>query len=156
MLTYAQQSLNVKDNRPAVFLAGPSPRTQSIPSWRAEAVEYLKDHYDIFIPEFEDGHVPEGEFDHSAQIEWEQNAMVYADIILFWIPRNDSTMLGLTTNDEFGYWRASKPSKLVLGVPEGSFRTRYQLYWANKLDIPTANTLKEACDIVISKMYKVD
>jgi len=150
-IIYAQE--DIKISRPSVFLAGPTPRSSNTKSWRPEAISYLSGHgLDIIIPEFKNKVALEGSLEKEFQIQWEEKYMNLADIIIFWIPRNDTDLLGLTTNDEWGYWRAKNPSKLVLGVPPGSFRTDYQVFWAKKLDIPVFDNLKDICSFVIKKI----
>jgi 8-oxo-dGTP pyrophosphatase MutT (NUDIX family) len=52
---------------------------------------------------------------------------------------------GLTTNDEWGYWKGRDPARLVLGVPAGAEHVRYQRHYAAMLNVPVFDTLAETC-----------
>ena len=108
----------------AIFLAGPTPRAERpIPSWRSEALELLRaSGYDgvVFVPEPEDGVWSE---DYDQQIDWESQGLHFADVIVFWVPRDLDALPGFTTNVEFGRWADS--NKLVLGHPDSAPKTRY-------------------------------
>lgn len=142
---YAQTP--VKTDKPSIFLAGPTPRDKDVPSWRPDMLEYLRD-FDgyVFVPEFESEVFESEGFDYDAQVEWEHEALSASTTIIFWIPRDMATMPALTTNDEWGYWKAKAPEKLVLGFPKGTDKVRYQEYWANKLGIPLFYTMGEIAD----------
>ena len=83
----------------SIFLAGPSPRSKDVKSWRPEALKELKSlGYDgvVFIPESRDGSY----FDYDEQIMWEHDAIGSSDCVLFWIPRDLEVLPGFTTNDD--------------------------------------------------------
>jgi hypothetical protein len=44
---------------------------------------------------------------------------------MFWIPRTRE-LIGLTTNQELGYWMARDRDKIVYGRPDDAYRIRYQ------------------------------
>lgn len=123
-----------------LFLAGPTPRSEHVLSWRPEALDMLKQlgfEGTVFVPERTDRKYD----DYSHQIEWEQRRLALSNCIVFWVPRNLTDMHGLTTNDEFGYWRAVAPKKLVFGAPKEAVRVGYQLYKAKQIGIPCFDTL---------------
>ena len=131
----------------SIFLAGPTPRegrdTPAPPSWRPEALRMLEAlGYNgvVFVPETEDGTF---KHDYDDQIEWEEMCLNFADVILFWIPRELTAMPGFTTNDEWGYWKKCDPRKLVLGAPPDTPKVKYQRYYAEKLGIPFSERLAE-------------
>lgn len=105
----------------------------------------------VFVPEFESEVFESEGFDYNAQVEWEHDALTASSLIIFWIPRDMDTMPGLTTNDEWGYWKGHRPQKLVLGFPKGTDKVRYQEYWANKLNIPVFNSMVEIINYVDSR-----
>src|SRR3989344_6490668 len=114
-IVYALEPLPETINK-SIFLAGPTPRSQDIKSWRPEALAILeKLSYDgvVFVPESRNGQWQESEYVN--QIEWEEYCLNVADCIVFWIPRAMDTMPALTTNIEWGVWCNS--GKAVLGVP---------------------------------------
>lgn len=137
----------------AIFLAGPTPRAETIlPSWRPDALKHLEDMgYEgvVFVPEDEDG---TWRHSYDDQIEWEEMCLNFADAIIFWIPRELTQMPAFTTNDEWGFWKAKDPMKLVLGTPDGAPKVRYQRYYANKHNIPTHDTLQATCATAIEKL----
>lgn len=128
----------------SIFLAGPTPRSNNIESWRKEAIELLKlNNYDgtVFIPEPRNG---DKYPDYTDQIEWEQKMLDACDCILFWIPREKNEnfeMIGLTTNIEWGKYQES--AKVVVGFPNEAESIRYIQYECNKLGIHVNNTLED-------------
>lgn len=132
----------------AIFLAGPTPRQHNVQSWRPEAVRLLKESgYDgvVFVPESRDG---KWEAEYIDQIEWEEQCLHLADCILFWVPRNLETMPAFTTNTEWGVWQNS--GKVVFGAPPEAVKVRYQRYYAEKFQVPTANSLLETVQAAIA------
>lgn len=147
---YAGEPLPQKITK-SVFLAGPSPRSKDVASWRPDALKALEEAgFDghVFVPEARDGARP----DYVAQMKWELDAQNSSDIILFWIPRDMKTMPALTTNNEYGIWSALDPSRVVLGAPEGAPHTSYQFKFAGENDIPSYRTLKELVDAVVAQL----
>lgn len=139
-IVYAQEEVPQSFSK-AIFLAGPTPRSNTVSSWRPEAIRIFESlGYDgiIFVPEPRDGKWQGG---YTDQIEWEEKCLHMADSILFWIPRNMETMPALTTNTEWGIWMNS--GKVVLGVPSDAVSVSYQKYYAEKLKVPQAETLEE-------------
>ncbi|HVI00101.1 MAG TPA: nucleoside 2-deoxyribosyltransferase domain-containing protein, partial [Enhygromyxa sp.] len=98
-VVYARQPFPAAFTR-AIFLAGPTPRSSDVPSWRPRALELLAERgYDgaVFVPEDADGNA---RFDYTDQIDWESEGLALADVIVFWIPRDLDTLPGFTTNVE--------------------------------------------------------
>ncbi len=133
----------------ALFLAGPSPRTPDVPSWRPRALQILQERgYTgvVFVPEPE--HLAEP-VEYDEQLEWEHRGLHLADAIVFWVPRELSTLPGFTTNVEFGAWVES--GKCVYGRPADAPKTRYldRLYSIDAKATPHETleaTLAEAVD----------
>lgn len=130
---YARQALP-KDTvsgqglRNSIFLVGPTPRSEAVPSWRPDALEILRDlKFDgtVFVPEDEGW----GRFNHDGykdQVWWEIEALGMAAAVAIWLDRRLPDMPAFTTNTEVGLLLAFKPERLVLGVPEGAQKTSYQ------------------------------
>lgn len=135
----------------SIFLAGPTPRSNDIKSWRNEAIELLKrNNYDgtVFIPEPRNGNKYPN---YINQIEWEQQMLDACDCILFWIPREKKEnfeMIGLTTNIEWGKYQSS--AKVVVGFPDNAESVRYIQYECDKLGIKVNNTLEDTIKDAIS------
>lgn len=139
-LVYAGEPILPAQTR-TIFLAGPTPRSAAVPSWRPEAIQLFEAagfQGTLFIPEDRGGGC-NNDYDH--QIEWETEALDRAWVILFWVPRKLDTMPAFTTNDEWGYWKAS--GKCVFGAPPWAEKVRYQRWWASKLGVPCFDTLPE-------------
>lgn len=137
-IIYAQQAIPNEINK-SIFLAGPSLRPgQTGISWRIKALEILDAlGYDgiVFVPENENGQFDD-DFNWEHQVQWENKCLQISDNILFHINRNiESGLLGLTTNDEWGYWKDS--GKCVLSLVPTADKTEYQNWWAKKLKVPT-------------------
>jgi 8-oxo-dGTP pyrophosphatase MutT (NUDIX family) len=125
----------------AVFLAGPTPRSPDVPSWRPEALALLAEagfRGAVFVPETATG---ECSPDYDDQVEWERQGLNFADRILFWIPRDLERMPALTTNVEFGRWCTS--GKVVLGFPPSAPKNKYLKWLASVEGVPVYHTLRE-------------
>lgn len=117
----------------SIFLAGPTPRSLAIETWRKEAVKILDNlGFDgiVYVPErkFDDR-----TFNYDNQVLWEREALYNSDAIAFWIPRTIPEMPGLTTNVEYGYWLAKEKGKVIYGRPDDSVSNRY-LDWLYKIE----------------------
>lgn len=131
-LVFADDSLPTEVTK-TIFLAGPNPRYKNgdvvLRTWRHDVLEELERiGYDghVFIP------MPIGSFygetvsgavaDYDHQIEWEDAAMMRADVILMWVDRTP-ILRGLTTNIEFGKYLES--GRLIYGRPDTADGCRY-------------------------------
>ena len=145
-VVYAKEAPPNSFNK-AIFLAGPTPRSKDVQSWRPEVIRlFEKEGYDgvVFTPEPRDG---KWQGEYTDQVEWEEQCLHMADCILFWIPRDLETMPAFTTNTEWGVWQNS--GKVVLGAPSEAAKVRYQQYYAKKLEVPTADTLSGIVEAAI-------
>ena len=125
----------------SIFLAGPTPRSDDVESWRDDAINLLiENNYDgvVFIPEARNGKKYPN---YDDQIQWEEQMMNLCDCLLFWIPRNMETMPALTTNIEWGKYQKSE--KIVIGFPENSEKNRYIEKECKKLSIDVNKTLED-------------
>ena len=123
VVNYSDQ--DVVKGMKSIFLAGPTPRSIDIETWRKEALKVLEDlNYDgiVYIPERE---FDDRTFDYDNQVWWERKALYNADVILFWIPRDMEILPAMTTNVEFGYWLAKNSGKVLYGRPDDSVKNRY-------------------------------
>jgi len=164
-IVYAAQELPVQIHHKSIFLAGPTPRSEEVQSWRGAAIDMLKTKgFDghVVIPEA-DGGGWHGKYDE--QVIWEWEALGKAACTIFWVPRNLETMPGFTTNVEFGFMAAAVPDRVVLGFPEGTPKTRYLQFiaehpteFSGRLNLPTsaripvASTLEEAVEFAIQRV----
>lgn len=141
-IIYAKSTIDfVKTKYGSIFLAGPTPRTIEVNSWRPEAIALFEKHkYSglLLVPEDQD-RTWRGSYED--QIEWEELGLKSACCIMFWIPRKIPEMSALTTNDEWGFWK--KSGKVVLGAPPNAEKVSYQKYYANKYKVPTFSSLEE-------------
>lgn len=146
-IVYARESLPTRMTR-SLFLAGPTPRSKDVKSWRADALAMLQSiEGHVFVPEPRDG---KWASDYEGQIEWEAEALNQADVILFWVPREMTSMPALTTNDEWGYWKNS--GKVVFGAPDDAVHVRYQQHYADQFKIPSSNTLLKTMQTALAKL----
>jgi 8-oxo-dGTP pyrophosphatase MutT (NUDIX family) len=125
----------------SLFLAGPTPRSADVASWRPGVLAEVARQWDgreglvVFVPEPRDGSVwPEYDGNRRWELFWGDRV----DTVLFWIPRGPG-LPGLTTNDEWGRWKDS--GRVVLGTPPGVDRVRYQRDYAADHGVPLATTL---------------
>lgn len=136
----------------SIFLAGPSPRTPDVKSWRPEALRILEAKgYDgvVFVPEPKPGDM--AKYDWTQAPQWEHRNLDRSDIILFWVPRDMEIMSdgkpklpGFTTNIEFGHW--VKSGKVILGHPPRAPHTGYLRFMADKFRVPILWTLENTID----------
>ena len=142
----------------AVFLAGPTPRDVEVPSWRPEAIAWfdristemgINEGLVLFIPEYPEGEEQWAEGEYTDQTEWEKAGLNFADVVMFWVPRDMTWMPAFTTNVEFGRWVGS--GKAVLGHPEGAPKTRYLDWLAGEENVPMLLTLDGTCRAVLDK-----
>jgi 8-oxo-dGTP pyrophosphatase MutT (NUDIX family) len=132
----------------AIFLAGPTPRSREVPSWRPRALELLAERgFDgvVFVPEDQGGGMSGG---YTPQIEWEEACLNLADCVAFWVPRELEAMPAFTTNVEWGVWCGS--GKAVFGAPPAAPKTRYLRHYAEKLGVPQAETLEGTLDAALA------
>jgi hypothetical protein len=141
-IIYAKKSFDHdKVKYGSIFLAGPTPRSSEVISWRPAAIElFKKQNYAgmLLVPEETDGNW-RGSYED--QVEWEEDGLRSACCIMFWIPRKIPEMAALTTNDEWGFWK--KSGKVVFGAPPDAERVSYQRYYANKYSVPNFSSLED-------------
>lgn len=131
IINYADKA--VLKERNSIFLAGPTPRSTDIKSWRPEALKILNDlgfEGVVYVPEREIDDRTNG---GPAQAMWEREALFNAKVIVFWIPRSFPDMPAFTSNIEFGYWIAKDKNKVIYGRPDNSIKNSY-LDWLYKLE----------------------
>ena len=137
----------------SIFLAGPTPRSSDVRSWRPDALKVLRaQSYDgtVFIPE---GRNISSDTDYTSNDTypvWEHRMLDMSDCILFWVPRDLQTLPGFTTNVEFGLYADS--GKVVFGAPENTPATSYLKFVCKKLSIPYLNSLEETVAQAISSI----
>ena len=137
----------------SIFLAGPTPRSEDIVSWRIEACKILKDKgFDgiVYVPEYSTNKPREN---YEDQVLWEREGLMNSTVIVFWIPREIPSMMGLTTNVEFGYYLHT--NKVVYGRPDNSQKNRY-LDWLYEYDYNKKpfNNLNDLLEEAINLTYK--
>ena len=152
-IIYAQQPVPNEINK-SLFLAGPTLRPgQHGVSWRKLAIEILQIlEYDgiVFVPELENEEFDDESFNWETQVLWETRCLKIADNILFHLNRNiEEGILGLTTNDEWGYWKDS--GKCILSIDLTADKTNYQKWWAKELKVPTYTELFSALRHIIKE-----
>ena len=152
IINYSDQ--DVIKNKKSIFLAGPTPRTNDILSWRIEACKFLEENgFDgvVYVPEYSSWRALDN---YDNQVYWEREALTNASVIVFWIPRSLPDMPAFTTNVEFGYWIHS--GKILYGRPEESRKNTY-LDWLYKLDtnMEPINNLEELLLASINKANQI-
>ena len=145
----------VLKGKKSIFLAGPTPRSLDVKTWRKEAIKILKDlGFDgiVYVPELEDD---DRTFNYDNQVWWEREALYNANIIVFWIPRS-SQLPAFTTNVEYGYWIAKNSNKVIYGRPDNSEKNRY-LDWLYQTETGNKpiNNLEELLKVASAKKSKL-
>lgn len=145
---------------PSVFLAGPTPRSETVASWRPQAIQALDAAWQaprtlhILVPE-NPGGLRETEYED--QIEWEWEGLDRASAILFWIPRDLRALPGFTTNVEFGFVAGS--GRTVLGCPPecpNPERNRYLIRLARRLGVAVTETMADTVAAAMEIISMID
>jgi hypothetical protein len=148
-ILFADQPLEVR--HPSIFLAGPTPRSADVPSWRPEALDLLRALRfagTVLVPEREEW---TAQFSYLDQVEWEHAGLEVCTVVAFWVPREVQTLPGFTTNVEFGRYVGS--GRCVYGRPDGAPHTRYLDWLYTKLtgrqpENTLRGTLRAAVDAI--------
>lgn len=117
----------------SIFLAGPTPRSDEVKSWRPEALAILENLYFdgyVIVPEYDPKNSVKKFISYEAMVEWELKGLDKVNVISFWVPRDLKTMPAFTTNTEYGYW--IKSGKCVYGRPFNAPNTSYLDYLYKK------------------------
>jgi Nucleoside 2-deoxyribosyltransferase like len=139
---------------PSIFLAGPTPRTDQVISWRKQALRILQERGfpgAVLIPERRDW---VSSFDYIDQVEWEFTCLEAATVIAFWIPRDLVSLPGFTTNVEFGRYVGS--GKLVYGRPDSAPKNRYLDWLCRKLTNESpCRTLEDTLCAAVARAFQL-
>ncbi len=152
---------------PCVFIAGPTPRASQVASWRPHTLPLIDDAWagtdplNVLIPEPRDGRWTTH---YDEQVEWEEAGLTAAidrGSILFWIPRDVTTLPGFTTNTEAGWYfrddvyrrEQGLPGRVVVGLPPDcpDSRRNWHLGWlARRHGIPICETLADTVKAAVA------
>lgn len=133
----------------SIFLAGPTPRSADVKSWRPEALRLLEIYGfngTVLVPETRDG---EWRHNYDNQIKWEWAGLNQASTIVFWCPRDLVDMPAFTTNVEFGMFAMS--SKVVYGRPDDAPKMKYLDALAERHGIEIHRTLSATLGAAIDR-----
>lgn len=150
-ITYASEAFP-EENKFSIFLAGPTPRSADVESWRPSVINLLEQkgfNGNVFAPE---NRVLGSPYDFDTQIPWEVNGLNKASLIVFWIPRDLVSMPAFTTNIEYGEWMHS--NKIVVGFPENSPNNRYIKKRCEMNGTPLFHNIDELTDFIIKQESK--
>src|SRR5262245_50045734 len=117
-VVFSDQPVEVRS--PSIFLAGPTPRSAEVKSWRPEALDILRElgfSGTVVVPECRDWSLK------LDQVEWEYLGLEGCSVIAFWVPRQLPLLPGFTTNVEFGRYVGS--GRCVYGRPDKAPHTGY-------------------------------
>ncbi len=81
---------------PSIILAGRTPRSAKVRSWRPEALDILRQlgfRGTVAVPERRSS---------TTRARWEYAMLDACSVLAFWVPRDLRTLPGFTTNVEFG------------------------------------------------------
>lgn len=141
----------------SIFLAGPTPRNETVPTWRPEALAALKRMgFDgtVYVPESHDWAKHDG---YDDQIDWEWAGLDTARVIVFWVPRDlelddkgEMKMPAFTTNVEFGL--TAMGGKCMLGAPPDAPKTKYLKKLAVRVGMPFFNDLESLLAAAVAKL----
>jgi len=133
----------------SIFLAGPTPRSREVESWRPYALELLEKlnfKGTALVPEHRNWDRPS--FDYMNQVEWEWEGLENCNKIVFWVPRELKTMPAFTTNVEFGSYVRS--GRAVYGRPDNCPKNSYLDWLYTK--VTKRNPYNNLHDLLIEAM----
>ncbi|MCP4355911.1 MAG: hypothetical protein GY793_09840 [Proteobacteria bacterium] len=148
---FAREELPI--SKSSIFLAGPTPRTADVASWRPEALSLLKNNNlvdFVFAPEDREKQEIDGTliFSYPEQIDWERKALAQSSVVIFWVPRELKNMPAFTTNVEFGFIH-ERGQPFVLGFPKDAPKMRYLAYLAEEKNAPITHTLEDTIQVAL-------
>jgi hypothetical protein len=91
-------------------------------------------------------------------LRWETTGIEHATVVLFWMPfaiaaaDDPASLPGFTTRAEVSRELARDPSRIVLGMPEGSLSSAHIRYHAHRAGVPIAVTLAATVDAAVALM----
>ncbi|MBI2373352.1 MAG: hypothetical protein HYV07_05080 [Deltaproteobacteria bacterium] len=151
----------------SIFLAGPTARGVRRTPWRTEALSLLEGigfGGTVLIPEFRDGRFEDlapRVFGGGASpvagmravsynvLRWETIGIERSTVVLFWMPfqvreREDPMSLpGFTTRAEVAREIARRPTRIVLGMPEGAVSGGHIRFHAHRAGLTISQTLED-------------
>jgi len=136
----------------SLFLAGPTPRSAKVPSWRPEALRLLSElgfTGTVYVPEASDWN-PHSEYER--QLNWEWEGLNQATVVAFWVPRNIRTLPAFTTNIEFGLLASS--GKTLMGYPKDAEKMRYLDALARRHHVPVMHSLRELLAAAVARTQR--
>lgn len=155
-VVYARKSFN--DASGGIFLAGPTPRSTNVKSWRPDALKLLetfKYNGTIYVPEDRGFEGCSVDMEYGEQKDWEMEGIRRCGVVMFWIPRELNNMPAYTTNIEFGKCVGLDSQKAakqyVLAYPLRTPKMKYLHDDAEKQGQPICHTLEEAVKTAIDK-----
>ena len=130
-IIYSREPFNFNSGK-TLFLAGPTPRSNKVKSWRPEFIAILYElgfEGNVCVPE-DRGEGVQVSCSYFDQIEWEHFGLNNSDVIVFWVPRNLDSMPAFTTNIEFGLYITS--GRVIYGRPALAPKNKYLDYLYKK------------------------
>lgn len=175
---YDDDALPAEAAGPSVFLAGPTRRAldgvASLTPWRMRAVELFRGSGfagTLVIPEFRErtfadavakrfggspSEVPGMKSTSCGVLAWETAGIERASVVLFWMPfalsDDDASLPGFTTRAEVSRELVRDPSRLVLGMPEGSLSSSHIRFHAHAAGLAVHSTLEETVAAALRRM----
>jgi nucleoside 2-deoxyribosyltransferase len=136
----------------SIFLAGPTPRSSKVASWRPEALKLLTElgfNGTVYVPEAMDWG-PHSQY--TEQLHWEWEGLNQATVVIFWVPRNIRTLPAFTTNIEFGNLVSS--GKALMGYPKEAEKMKYLDALARRHHVPVMHSLRELLSAAIARTQR--
>lgn len=145
-VSYALQPL-----QKSIFLAGPTPRDEQTATWRKDALAILEP-FDgvVFVPEAHDWASHDL---YDEQIHWEWEAIDQATVVVFWVPRDLTSMPAFTTNVEFGLKIQS--GRVILGYPRDAPKCGYLDALASRFKAPVHSNLFNTLQAAMARADEV-
>jgi hypothetical protein len=133
----------------SIFLAGPTPRSDDVPSWRPAAIAILRRlGFDgsVLVPERHDWSALAH---YEDQVTWEWEGLNQCSQAFFWVPREMELMPAMTTNVEFGLMAAS--GKSILARPPDAPKMRYLDTLARRYGAPIFDDLESGVALAVER-----
>jgi len=154
IITSPEKIDDKKGNNVYVFLGGP---IQGAPNWQPNICNDLSGYKNLVVTNPRRKSLDKSKFNFDEQVKWETEYLNEADILIFWIPKEEEKiegrMYGQTTRFEIGEWISKCNKKIIIGIDE---EFPMKKYIKNRLEkdynVKVLNTYKEVLNEVKNKI----
>ena len=159
IITSPEKFEGKKSKNTFIFLGGP---IQGAPNWQNKISNDLKEYNNVIITNPRRKSLHEEKFDFNEQVEWETKYLNLADIIVFWLPKEEEIIegrvYGQTTRFEIGEWIGKNSGKkFVVGIDKDFPMKRYiKTRLENHFNIKVQDTYEQVLNEIKNEIKKIN